>query len=237
MAVFETWTSYDLQQPLKPRILDGAIFTNDNDANLFGIILTDGGQPATLAGTVSGNVIKSDGLTTAIEGAFSGNRAWVILPQAAYSVPGPVTVVVKLTSGEIVTTIGAFVTNVIRSQTGTIEDPGTIIPSINTLIDDITSALSTIPPDLTDLKAAIAPDFSTSQDYDSGDYVWYDGELYRFSADHEQGSWTGTDVTSTSLGLDIVELRADMEYDITVLYARVVRATVAETKEYLGIIT
>ncbi len=211
MAVFETWTSYDLQQPLKPRILDGAIFTNDNDANLFGVILTDGGQPATLAGTVSGNVIKSDGVTTAIEGAFSGNRAWVILPQAAYAVQGPVTVVIKLTSEETVTTIGAFVTNVIRSQTGTIEDPGTIIPSINTLIADIEAALSTIPPDLTDLRAAIAPDFSTGTAYSAGQYAWYSGTLYRFTAAHAAGSWTGTDVVAAGVGTDLNAARNTLD--------------------------
>ena len=37
-------------------------------------------------------------------------------------------------------------------------------------------------------------DFSTSEDYSAGNLVVYSGVVYRFTADHDAGAWTGTDV-------------------------------------------
>lgn len=43
------------------------------------------------------------------------------------------------------------------------------------------------------------PVFSESTAYSAGDVVNYNGKLYKFTADHAAGAWTGTDVEETKL--------------------------------------
>lgn len=48
-------------------------------------------------------------------------------------------------------------------------------------------------------------EFSTSKSYSAGDVVNYNGKLYKFTADHNKGAWTGADVEPYNLGKDIEE--------------------------------
>lgn len=179
MARIETWFNQDLKQAVKVRYIDGNVFSADNGGNVVGVNVFDEGQPATLSGTVSGSVIRADGVTVAIIGTLSGNKASVILPQSAYVVPGALSVVIKLTSGSVITTLCAVVANVYVSSTDSIVDPGTIIPSVETLIAEIEAAIATIPADYSTLWASLAPVYSASKSYAIGDYATYDGHLYR----------------------------------------------------------
>lgn len=211
MAQNETWLSHDLMNPVKVQYLDGNLFSMDNAGNLIGVTLTKDGVAYSGGGSVSANVIRADGGTVAVSGALSGNVATVVLPQAAYAVPGVASIVVKLTiSGEI-TTIAAVVANVYESTTSATIDPGTIIPSIQTLISQIDTAVSSIPADYSSLWASLAPAFSTSTAYTAGQYVTYNGGLYRFITDHAAGSWSSSDVSSAKLGNDIAELKSAID--------------------------
>ena len=49
------------------------------------------------------------------------------------------------------------------------------------------------------------PTFSESTAYSAGDVVNYNGKLYKFTADHAAGAWTGTDVEPYNLKKDIEE--------------------------------
>ena len=49
----------------------------------------------------------------------------------------------------------------------------------------------------------IADEFSSSAAYAAGTYVNYQGNLYKFTADHAAGSWTGTDVTAVKIGKEV----------------------------------
>lgn len=152
MAVIETWYNQDLSNPVQVQYLHGNVFSQDNGGNLIGVNVYQDGQPATLSGSVSGLAIRADGATVAItNGTLSGNRASVILPAACYAVPGVISVVVKLTSGETVTTLCAVVTNVYQSSTDTAVDPGTIIPDITALITAVDNAVASIPADYSSL--------------------------------------------------------------------------------------
>lgn len=86
---------------------------------------------------------------------------------------------------------------------------------------DITGTLG----DQTDLQNAlddkadltiIAADFSTSTSYAVGDYVIYNGALYRFTSAHSAGAWNGSDVTAVTVGSELdavndsLELKAPM---------------------------
>lgn len=56
----------------------------------------------------------------------------------------------------------------------------------------------------------IADDFSTSASYAAGDYVIYNGSLYRFTAAHAAGAWTGTDATAVQLAEDVSALKSQL---------------------------
>ena len=73
---------------------------------------------------------------------------------------------------------------------------------------------------------AVADTFVNGVQYDVGDYAWYNGKLYRFTAAHN-GAWTGNDVEAVKLSAvvgqlqkdvssatgDMLELGADLEFD------------------------
>ena len=183
----------------------------DNEGNLIGIKLSKDGAPYTGGGSVSANVIRSDGATISVIGSISGSNASVILPQDAYLIPGAITIIIKITDADIVTTIGAFIAYVYQSSTDTIIDPGTIIPSVETLIEAIEEAVASIPADYSSLWESLAPTFSTSVPYTAGQYVTYNGTLYKFVIDHNSGAWDQSQVASADIGSNLSALADNLE--------------------------
>lgn len=217
MAQLETWLRQDLKQPLKVQYLGGNLFSQDNQANLIGVDVFDEGVAATLGGTVSASVIRADGTTVPVSsGTVSGNKASVVLPQAAYAVPGQVSIVLKLTQSGVVTTLAALVAVVYRSSTDAIVDPGEIIPSIDTLIAEIDAAIASIPADYSTLWQTLAPAFSTQVNYIAGQYVTYNGNWYRFTTNHTAGSFTLGDCVRVNVGGEINDTPLKSEIDLLV---------------------
>lgn len=207
MARIESWFEQDLKKPVKVQTISGNLFSADVKGNLIGVRVVDNGSPATLGGTVAANVIRPDGGTVAVAGTLSGNEAYVILPDAAYAVPGNETIVIKITDGEVITTLLALVVTVYRSTTDEIVDPGSILPSIETLIETINTAVASIPADYSSLWTSLAPEFSSSTSYVTGQYVTYDGKVYRFIVPHPSGTWNSSHVTEIKIGNEITYLR------------------------------
>lgn len=52
-----------------------------------------------------------------------------------------------------------------------------------------------------------APVFDATKAYSAGAYVLYDSVLYRFTADHAAGAWTGTDAAAVNIGGEVSGLR------------------------------
>jgi len=57
----------------------------------------------------------------------------------------------------------------------------------------------------------IAQQFSTSNDYVTGDYVIYSGDLYRFIADHSAGSWDSAEVIQIAVCDDVANINAILD--------------------------
>ena len=57
------------------------------------------------------------------------------------------------------------------------------------------------------IAGMVAKTFSASSKYYVGDYVYYDGGLYRFIADHDAGAWDAGDVVSVSLGDEVDDVK------------------------------
>lgn len=67
--------------------------------------------------------------------------------------------------------------------------------------------------DVEDMVENLADPFSTSTAYVIGDYVVQNGILYRFTADHPAGAWTGADAQQVTAMREIDDLAADDWYN------------------------
>lgn len=205
MASVNVNLSCDLQHPVRVQYLDGNMFSMDNGGNTINVLVYDNGEPAQIGGTVTANVIRADGGTVAVTGSLSGNKVTIVMPQACYAVTGAVSVIIKLTQDTTVTTIAAFVANVYRSSTDTVVDPGTIIQSVEDLIADIEGAVADIP---VAYNASFAPAYSNSSTYAVGQYVTYDGYLWRCTAAITTAeSWTSGHWTKVALAEELSDVK------------------------------
>lgn len=106
MAVISTAFRCELQEDDEYRYLDGSFFTGDNQGNQISVIVTNGGEPATLSGNVTALVTKADGSTVTITGGtISGNVANISIPSDALNIPGKVNIEVILTENNTAKTL------------------------------------------------------------------------------------------------------------------------------------
>ena len=147
----------DLQDDVKIRQLGTLVFNTDNLANVIEVELLDGGEAATVSGTVSCAVICSDGSTVPVtNGTISGNTVTVSLTADCGVIPGPIGVGIQIVDETVKTTVFKAIYNVVLFETGTVIDPGSRITlSVSDLITAIDEAVESIPPDYSDLVAQV----------------------------------------------------------------------------------
>lgn len=216
MAQFNKDFVQDLQQDIKIRQCGTIVFNADNLSNVITVELYDGQEPATLGGTVVGAVIRSNGTTVPISnGTISGNTVSMTLTEACFTIPGQIGVGIQIANGDVKTTVFKAVYNVEKFTTDEVVDPsGEITLEVSDLIDAIETAVASIPADYSDLMAAVAPTFSTSTAYTTGQFVWYSGALYRFTADHAAGSWNASQVAAAVVANDLAGDVSDLKSQI-----------------------
>ena len=213
MASIVTNLTCELTTPVSVVFLPGNMFSMDNGGNIINVFVVQNGVPATLGGSVSANVIRSDGTTVAITGALEGNKAYIILPQACYAVPGIIHIVMKITEGTTITTIAAITANVYQSSTDAIVDPGTLVPSVAALIAQIEAAVDSIPVDYSGLLLTLAKDY-TQKPYIVGEYAWQGGVLKRCIVPITTAeTYTAAHWTNAVLGDDVSALKSAFERD------------------------
>ena len=189
--------------------MNHTIGSGDDMANRFGVRVFRDGEPENIGGTCVGLFIRADGTTVTISsGVVSGNVAYVTLPEACYAVEGQFSLAIKCQGSGVTGTLRIVDGVVSRTSTSAVVDPGTLVPSIEDLIDAIEDAVETIPADYTTLLAAIAPVYSTSATYAIGQYAWYDGVLYRCVVPITTGeTWTSSHWMPAIVGSDVFETR------------------------------
>lgn len=179
--------------------LTRTIGEGDALANRFGVRAFRNGAAETLGGNCTGYFIRNDGGTVTITGTVSGNTAYVDLPEACYAVEGQFALAIKVSGSGVTGTLRIVDGVVSNTTTGTIIDPGTIIPSIEDLMDAIDEAVASIPADYSNLWGTIAPAFDSTESYVVGQFCTYDGNMYMFIKAHS-GSWNESDVVLTNIG-------------------------------------
>lgn len=129
-------------------------------ANRFGVKVMRNGNPVQLTGvSCAGYFIRSDGGTIPINGSVSGNKAYVDLPQACYAIEGQFSLAIKLSGGSVTGTVRIVDGVVSNTTTGIPIDPGTIIPSVETLIEAIEAAIANIPADYSQVTNSLNAQF------------------------------------------------------------------------------
>lgn len=136
MALIETWMQTDADALIRTEVLDGNLFTGDADGNLIGAIVTRKGQPVPLVGAVSGFIMLGDGTTVVVNGEKDGNAAWIILPEAAYSVTGRIQIVVKVGTATVCSCVG----HVRTADTGEHVPAENLIPTLTELLNQVNGA-------------------------------------------------------------------------------------------------
>lgn len=223
-AVFEKTFIQNLQGRLIIRYCPEIVFSKDNLSNEITVKLYNGESEYSGGGTVSATVIRADGRTVPLTGTITGNVVSLALIESCMEVPGQIQIFIRLTSGNVKTTVFAGVFTAVRTETDSVIDPGTIIPSVTDLINQIDAAIDSIPADYSTLLGSVAGTYSASKTYAVGDYVWYDGALYRCTtAITTAESWTAAHWSRAVLGDDITSLKSafngNTEYENGVLEA------------------
>lgn len=217
MAQFKNNFVQDLTQKCPVRTDCGLVVFNADDlSNVITVELLENGEPATVSGTVVGSCICPDGATVPITngsiGGENNNKVSITLTGDCFALPGQIGVGIQLVTGAVKTTVLKAVYNVEQFDTETVVDPGSrITADVSALVTAIETARASIPADYTDLMAAVAPTFSTSATYAAGQYVWYNGKLYRFSAAHT-GAWNASHAALADIGTGLYNLiKADAD--------------------------
>lgn len=138
--------------------LNHAIGAGDNNANRFGVRAFRNGLPENLSGTCAGYFIRADGETVVITGTVSGDTAYVDLPETCYVVEGQFSLVIKVSGSGVTGTMRIVDGTVNRTSTDIVVDPGTIIPSIDDLIEAIETAVASIPLEYSALDTSVKKD-------------------------------------------------------------------------------
>lgn len=211
MAMIETWFDQDLLAPVPVHVLSGVVFDQDSLGNLIGVRITKDGEPVTLTGSVNGYCILSDGSTIPVDGSRdnSGNSAWIVLPQSAYLVLGTISIVIKLTDGNTITTLCACVGTVRQSKTSNMVEPGSTV--ITDWSQQISAELQACQDVADSMGTNLASTYSTSATYPVGSYVMYNGTLYRcVTAVTTAGSWSSNSskFVATKLANDVADLKS-----------------------------
>ena len=74
------------------------------------------------------------------------------------------------------------------------------VQTMDSRVTALESGAQTTAEDIDNVSKAIAPTFVTTVSYNAGDYVMYNGKLYRFTSTHVAGAWTGGDAVQVTVG-------------------------------------
>lgn len=211
------WYSIDISAPLHPIPLQQMLVSGDNKANRIGVKLFDYGQPYNPGGgNCYGFVLRRDGATVPIlDGVISGNEMYIDLPEAAYAVQGSVVISISHVTPTNTTTVFVGTGSVIRTQSGTVIDPGEVTLDVNTLIQSIEAAVATIPADYTAFQKSVAPFYSDLEfPVSAGQLCWHTdndvAKLYRAKQDLTSENWTPSHWEAAVVGDELAAIQGEV---------------------------
>lgn len=216
----------NLNGPIIPDTLNGVLNGSEIDAHKFVITATRDGAAVALTGTVTASFLRADGAEVVLTGEIENSAATVTLAQSCYAVPGRFDLTIFVTADGVKTGVYACTGGVRNTTSGTIVDPGQIVPSV----DDIIAKQEELAQDVADASSAIAsaqnavsylaPGFSTSKTYKVGEYVTQDGALYICTiAIETAGAWDAANWQAVTFGGEVTNLKSEIDviYDAPII--------------------
>lgn len=155
VTIRRPWNTADV---LKIDNLMGQMVLGEQNAHIFVIHGVDAdGESVPITGTISGSFLRADGSTVWIDTCtLVAGEAVVTLPAHCYDIPGRFVLSVYATGTNDNICIYCAVGNVFRSQSDTVVDPGTIMPSVADLIAEIEQVSASIPADYSALATQVS---------------------------------------------------------------------------------
>jgi hypothetical protein len=194
--------------------LKGMTFQQEVSGHTFEITgVDDAGNIIALSGTPSGVLLRADDQEVALSCSVSGGKVYATIPANGYAVPGKFGLTVFLTASGQTTALYAAIGSVNRTASGIVAPPAG--SDVATLINQINAAIAAIP---ANYNACFAPTYSTSGLYAVGQYVMYDGYLYRCTTAITTGeTFTPAHWTQVALANDVSDLKSALTSDFTVI--------------------
>lgn len=129
----------DLDEPIVPQQLRDGLFYRDKDGHRIVCLLRRNKLPERLQNALMTAYIirENDQGTVVAQGTVQDDWAGVVLPEAAYAVPGRVSIVIQIDHEGAKLTVLCLHGMVLRTVTDTFVDPGHVIPSLNDLLAHI----------------------------------------------------------------------------------------------------
>ena len=134
---FGTKIRTDLDKGLRQYTFPGKMFTQDNKANRIDVEVYDHNLPVPIEGTIVGIVKRNDGNAIAFVGGIDNGKPYVELPEAAYAVEGPISILIRNVVDDQKTVIGICDAYVTKSADADYVTAGTEIVSIEELSDKL----------------------------------------------------------------------------------------------------
>jgi len=213
MAIFTLNIERELNDQLTVKQDGGSLIWGNAEANQVVVVIMDNGAAVALSGTVEAQMLRADGQTLVWTGNIIDGAAVVTLPASAYAVQGPAELNVDLVDGSQRMTLVVLRMMVDATTSNAEVAPVDTVPNLATLlakIAEMEAATQAANEAAAAVPAMIATTFSTSTAYVAGQTVYYNGALYRFTANHAAGAWTGADVVQIVLGDEVGGVKSDV---------------------------
>lgn len=144
IRIIERWV--DLDGPMTPEALRGALCGGEDQAHKFIIHARRGGQPVTLSGSVSGECVRWGSDTTVpVTGAIEDGAAALTLSESCYLQPGRVRITIFAADSSSTMAIYSFDAEVRATETGQVVDSENVlnVPALMGIVGDLEEAVET----------------------------------------------------------------------------------------------
>lgn len=140
----------------------GVLSQGDLYANRVGVKVSEENRSISLTGYCYAKVILPNGLTHRIDGVIDGNTAYCDLDEDCYAEEGAINITLVFESQNGRLSLMFADGYIKQTETDAIIDPGTIIPSVEALMEQIQKTIDDIPPDYSDLTLAVRDNYQSS---------------------------------------------------------------------------
>lgn len=134
MSLIIVQRTANLNGPIIPDALAGVLNGSEIDAHKFIITATRDGAQVALTGTVTASFLRADGAEVVLTGEIENGAATVTLAQSCYAVPGRFDLTIFVTEDGVKTGVYACTGGVRNTASGTIIDPGQIVPDVEDIV-------------------------------------------------------------------------------------------------------